>query len=78
VNALVSWLKLLWNTAKVFAAFSLCTVVFYFGLLWINHEYEDYHRYDEPKGNAVKVFNLNSGEDADILERIFYFYQTGE
>jgi hypothetical protein len=78
VIGLVSWLKWVWNTAKVFIAFSLCTLVFYFGLLWINHEYQNYHRYDEPEGKAVKVFNLDSKSDADLLKRVFYFYQMGE
>jgi Protein of unknown function (DUF4227) len=78
VDMMISWMKMVWNTTKVFFAFSICTLVFYFGLLWINQEYENYHRYDEPKGKAVKVFNLSSDKDSNAVKRLFYFYQTGE
>ncbi|MGC4376431.1 YqzK family protein [Fictibacillus sp. Mic-4] len=74
-----SWLKLCWNTVKVFIAFSICTAMFYYGLRWLNQEYEDYHRYDEPEGKAVKVFQLNlSEEGGNRMERLLYFYKSGE
>ncbi|WP_258953981.1 YqzK family protein [Thalassobacillus devorans] len=41
----------------------------------VHQEYERYHRYDEPKGAAVKVFNQ---EDISWPERLSIFFQLGE
>ncbi|MFC7371170.1 YqzK family protein [Fictibacillus iocasae] len=75
---MLDWLKLMWQTSKVFLAFSVCTLMFYFGLQWLNREYENYHRYDEPNGRAVKVFNQTSETEGHLLERLKFFYQSGE
>jgi hypothetical protein len=73
------WLKLVGNTFKVFLAFTCCTVLFYYGLIWINQEYEDYHRYDEPEGKAVKVFQPFEEENQrKWFERLELFYDIGE
>jgi hypothetical protein len=73
------WLKLVGNTLKVFLAFTCCTVLFYYGLIWINQEYEDYHRYDEPEGKAVKVFQPFEEENQrKWFERLELFYDIGE
>jgi hypothetical protein len=75
---MVESLKLLWRSSKVFLAFSVCTLLFYYGLQWLNTEYENYHRYDEPKGRAVKVFKMDAGNEGHILDRLKFFYQSGE
>ncbi|MFC0188386.1 YqzK family protein [Fictibacillus aquaticus] len=75
---MVEWLKLVWRSSKVFLAFSVCTLIFYYGLQWLNKEYENYHRYDEPEGRAVKVFKMDAGSEGNILDRLKFFYQSGE
>ncbi|HEU5138607.1 MAG TPA: DUF4227 family protein, partial [Bacillales bacterium] len=40
---MMSWLRVFWDTLKVFVLFVGCTVLFYYGLMWIDHEYESYH-----------------------------------
>jgi len=37
-------------------------------------EYENYHRYDQPEGPAVKVFQPDDG----IIDRINLFFRLGE
>ena len=74
-----SWLKLVFQTIKVFILFTGCTILFYYGIMWLNEEYQDYQHNDEPKGAAVKVFA--SGDDDSSfgwLERIILFYLNGE
>jgi hypothetical protein len=75
-----TWFGLVWNTVKVFLAFTCCTVLFYYGLVWVNQEYEDYHRYDEPEGKAVKVFQMSELDEvhSSWLERLKLFYDIGE
>jgi len=65
---------LIWDTAKVFVIFTICTCLFYFGLKAMHHEYEDQHRYDLPEGPAVKVFQ----EEKTIIDRLNLFFQLGE
>ncbi|WP_347552909.1 YqzK family protein [Pseudalkalibacillus hwajinpoensis] len=62
---------------KVFLLFTGCTLLFYFGILWVNQEYQNYHRYDEPQGKAVKVVQMETDKQI-FLERLEFFYQTGE
>lgn len=77
-----SWLSLCWNASKIFISFTACTLLFYFGLLWVNQEYQDYHRYDEPKGKAVKVFQSDAAttntEESNWLIRLLFFYESSE
>ncbi|MGO4888301.1 YqzK family protein [Anaerobacillus sp. MEB173] len=74
-----SWLSLVWETTRVFLLFMGCTLLFYYGILWVSQEYENYHRYDEPQGRAVKVFHMD-GEagESKLLDRLFLFYHYGE
>lgn len=67
--------RLMWDTIKVFIIFIACTFLFYFGLRVMHSEYEQYHRYDQPEGPAVKVFNAN--EDG-FLDRLNLFFRLGE
>ncbi|AJH80050.1 YqzK family protein [Heyndrickxia coagulans] len=70
------WLKLLLHAFKVFILFLCCTLLFYFSLLWVNQEYESYHRYEKPKGAAVKV---SAGDHKPAwAERLLLFYMDGE
>ncbi|TKD70387.1 DUF4227 family protein [Pseudalkalibacillus hwajinpoensis] len=63
---------------KVFLLFTGCTLLFYFGILWVNQEYQNYHRYDVPQGKAVKVVQMETIKQHTFLERLGLFYQTGE
>ncbi|CQR46748.1 hypothetical protein BN1058_01022 [Paraliobacillus sp. PM-2] len=63
------------DVIKLFFLFILCTSLFYFGLQAIHQEYEDYHRYDAPEGNAVKV---NQQTDYQWIDRISIFFRLGE
>jgi hypothetical protein len=72
-----SWIKMLLQMLKVFLLFTGCTILFYYSIVWINQEYENYHRYDEPEGSAVKVSTLEQHR-SDWLERLLFFYRDGE
>ncbi|MBD1378699.1 YqzK family protein [Bacillus sp. IB182487] len=63
---------------KVFILFSGFTILFYYAIIWINLEYQDYHRYDEPEGAALKVTNMIHEEDKSWAERLMFFYFNGE
>ncbi|MCY9387851.1 YqzK family protein, partial [Bacillus haynesii] len=41
-------LKTAADMIKVFVLFTGFTVLFYYAMIWINSEYENYHRYDKP------------------------------
>ncbi|HWO75793.1 MAG TPA: YqzK family protein [Bacillus sp. (in: firmicutes)] len=73
------WIRLVLNTLKVFLLFTLCTILFYYGMIWVHQEYQNYQKYDEPDGAAVKVFETK--DDPVMLsgyERIIYFFLHGE
>ncbi|PWA13169.1 hypothetical protein DCC39_01580 [Pueribacillus theae] len=65
---------------KVLFIFVVCTLFFYFGLVWINQEYENYNRYNQPEGNAIKVSSTekNANQQVNIVERIKLFYHQAE
>lgn len=65
---------IVWDTFKVFVIFIACTLLFYIGLRLMHSEYEQYHRYDQPEGPAVKVFN----EEENLLDRLNLFFRIGE
>ncbi|MFN7253078.1 MAG: YqzK family protein [Anaerobacillus sp.] len=68
-----------WETIRVFLLFMGCTLLFYYGILWVSQEYESYHRYDEPKGRAVKVVQMSDNIDKNqLLDRLLFFYHFGE
>ena len=64
----------IWDTCKVFAVFLICTCLFYFGLSVMHDEYEEYHKYDEPEGPALKVFH----SEERLLGRLGLFFRLGE
>jgi hypothetical protein len=72
------WLKLFIQSIKVFILFTACTILFYYGLMWVNEEYQNYHRYDEPKGSALKVSAPVGGGEMPWLDRLILFYLNGE
>ncbi|HHW37101.1 MAG TPA: YqzK family protein [Bacillales bacterium] len=74
----MSIIKIAFDTLKVFILFTGCTLLFYFGIIWINQEYEQYHRYDEPKGGALKVSVQAKDFTPTWVDRLLYFYQNGE
>ncbi|WP_017755661.1 YqzK family protein [Calidifontibacillus oryziterrae] len=73
-----SFVRVVYDTVKVFILFTGCTLLFYYGILWINQEYEQYHRYDEPDGGALKVSGGAHHEETTWFERLLYYYQNGE
>lgn len=74
-----SGLKTIWNTLKVFILFVSCTLLFYYGMVWVDNEYESYHKYDEPEGDVLKVDQANDdGKAFDWLKRLRTFYEIGE
>lgn len=75
---MLSLMKMVFQTLKVFLLFTTCTILFYYGMMWVNEEYQDYHRYDEPKGAALKVSNAAQEEGSSLLNRLFLFYLNGE
>lgn len=74
----MSIIKIAFDTLKVFILFTGCTLLFYFGIIWINQEYEQYHRYDEPEGGALKVSAQMKDLTPKWVDRLIYFYQNGE
>lgn len=74
----MSIIKIAFDTIKVFILFTGCTLLFYFGIIWINQEYEQYHRYDEPEGGALKVSAQVKDFTPTWVDRLIYFYQNGE
>lgn len=73
-----TWFQLVFQTIKVFILFTGCTILFYYGIMWVNEEYQDYHRYDEPNGTAVKVSASVDAEKSTWFDRIVLFYLNGE
>jgi len=63
---------------KVFLLFTGCTILFYYAIMWVNEEYENRHRYDEPKGEAVKVSTSMEDIPYQWFDRILLFYFDGE
>lgn len=72
-------LKLTFDGMKVFLLFTSCTILFYFAILWINEEYESYHRYEKPKEETVeKVSGKEEPEKDAFVNRMMFFYENGE
>ncbi|MBU8907863.1 YqzK family protein [Desertibacillus haloalkaliphilus] len=75
-----SFVTVILSAIKVFILFMGCTLLFYYGILWVSKEYESYHRYDEPQGRAVKVVQME-GTDPNthwFMDRLLFFYHYGE
>ena len=71
-------MKVFFGTIRLFILFVGCTVLFYYGIMWINQEYENYRRYDEPEGTAVKAFMPLESEESGWFSRLLLFYRNGE
>jgi hypothetical protein len=72
-------IKVMFDVAKVFVLFTGCTILFYFAILWINEEYQNYHRYEKPKGESVQEASGLEGSVADNwINRMIFFYENGE
>ncbi|MBS4199564.1 YqzK family protein [Bacillus sp. FJAT-49732] len=71
-------LKVFFGTLRLLLLFAGCTILFYYGIMWVNQEYENYRRYDEPEGTAVKAFQSFGNEDNGWFSRLLLFYQNGE
>ncbi|GAB2697014.1 DUF4227 family protein [Paenibacillus thermoaerophilus] len=56
------------------------TVAVYYALSALTSWIEPTNRYKEPSGRAVKAFNpeLSGIEGDSMLERLLFFYRTGE
>ncbi|PLS01646.1 YqzK family protein [Neobacillus cucumis] len=75
---MVSFLKVALQTLKVFIIFTGCTILFYYGIMWVSEEYQNYHRYDEPEGTALKVSSTVKENSSSIIDRLMLFYLNGE
>ncbi|MDX5475512.1 MAG: YqzK family protein [Bacillaceae bacterium] len=73
-----SMFESVYNTMKVFILFTGCTILFYYGIVWLNQEYENYHRYDVPEGAAVKVTKMVEEKNDSWVQRLLFFYHFGE
>ncbi|MFC3882799.1 YqzK family protein [Bacillus songklensis] len=74
-----TFIQLIYQTLKVFVLFTGFTLLFYYGMIWVHQEYQQYQRYDEPQGSAVKVANIGPvQEQPSWIERLFLFYHSGE
>lgn len=72
-----TWFHFVFDVMKVFILFTGCTVLFYYGIIWVNQEYQNYHRYEQPEGSAVKVSTFHS-EEGTWFDRLMLFYHNGE
>jgi hypothetical protein len=70
--------QIIMQTLKVFIIFTGCTILFYYGIMFVNEEYQDYHRYDKPEGEALKVSNAVKEDGSSLLDRLMLFYLNGE
>lgn len=75
-----SILIFLLQTIKLFGLFLLFSLVFYFAINWFNEEYQGMQKYDEPTGDAVKVYSPIVGKDtkSNFVDRLLLFYLDGE
>ncbi|MCU9613769.1 YqzK family protein [Caldibacillus lycopersici] len=71
-------IKLIFKTLKVFLLFTGCTILFYYAIMWVTQEYQDYHRYDEPDGKAISVVSDGANENYHWYNRLLLFYLDGE
>jgi len=46
--------------------------------MWVNEEYQNYHRYDAPEGSALKVSASSKQDNPQWLDRLILFYLNGE
>lgn len=72
------FLKTAVDALKVFILFTGFTALFYYAMIWVNQEYENYHRYDKPEGAALKVASMEEDEQGSWFNRLIFFYLNGE
>ena len=72
------FIKTVLKTLKVFIIFTGCTILFYYGIMLVNEEYQNYHRYDEPEGASLKVSTVVTEDNSSLLDRLMLFYLNGE
>jgi hypothetical protein len=63
---------------KVFILFTGFTILFYYAIIWVNLEYQELHRYDQPEGAALKVTNMVNNEEESWFNRLMFFIDNGE
>lgn len=70
----------LMDICKLLLIFVTLTFIFYGVIVWINDKIEPQHRYEEPRGRAVKVVQMEEESTLlyDFKERLLLFYQIGE
>lgn len=73
-----SWLKLVFQTLKVFILFTGCTILFYYGMMWFNKEYDNNQRFEKPEGSAIKASSSLFEDSTNWLDRLRLFYINGE
>jgi Protein of unknown function (DUF4227) len=73
-----SFIKVALQTLKVFIIFTGCTILFYYGIMLVSEEYQNYHRFDAPEGAALKVSNVVKEDNSSMLDRLILFYLNGE
>lgn len=73
-----SWLKLVFQTLKVFILFTGCTFLFYYGMMWFNKEYDNNQRFEKPEGSAIKASSSIFEDSTNWLDRLRLFYINGE
>ncbi|MBM7838209.1 hypothetical protein JOC54_001440 [Alkalihalobacillus xiaoxiensis] len=72
-------MKLVLHTFRASLLFIACTMIFYYGILWVTAEFSDFNKYDEPEGKAIKVSTTHiEGDGIDVLDRMKLFYLIGE
>ncbi|MGM0874078.1 MAG: YqzK family protein [Bacillota bacterium] len=75
---MIRWLKTVRDMLKVFILFTGFTILFYYAIIWVNLEYQELHRYDQPEGAALKVTNMVNNEEESWINRLIFFYDNGE
>ncbi len=75
---MIKWLKTARDMIKVFILFTGFTILFYYAIIWVNLEYQEMHRYDQPEGAALKVTNMIKNEEESWLNRLIFFIDNGE
>ncbi|WP_226666960.1 YqzK family protein [Metabacillus litoralis] len=75
---MIRWFKTVRDMMKVFVLFTGFTILFYYAIIWVNLEYQEIHRYDQPEGAALKVTNMVNNEEESWLNRFIFFIDNGE
>ena len=70
--------RTLFDMIKVFILFTGFTILFYYAIIWVNLEYQELHRYDQPEGAALKVTNMVNNEEESWINRLMFFIDNGE